>query len=299
MYDLNLFDAIIVGGGPAGCSCALWLKLLGYQPCIIERRSKLGGLQNDSPFSNSWIATSPTQTGHEVAACIHQHIIQQQIACVLNNPAISITQSAEDRFSVLLANQESIHAQFLVIASGSVPVDGGLRASDRILIGPGEHIVHYDFAHKRVAILGGGDNAFENYEFIKNKGAADVHIYAHSIVARKQFVKGVPQQDIFCGKYGVDAENCKVANKFYDVIAVFYGWKPKISYLNNLSLMQQEGFISTDFSTAETSIPGIYAIGEVTSRFPPNCVTAMADGVVAAVAIQKKMENLLKAKDTS
>ncbi|MFM8314948.1 MAG: NAD(P)-binding protein, partial [Deltaproteobacteria bacterium] len=49
------YEALIVGGGPAGCSCALWLKHLGLKPLLIERSHRLGGLQNDSPYPNIWI----------------------------------------------------------------------------------------------------------------------------------------------------------------------------------------------------------------------------------------------------
>jgi len=43
-------DAVIVGAGPAGASCALWLKMPGFKPCIVERRGALGGLQNESSY---------------------------------------------------------------------------------------------------------------------------------------------------------------------------------------------------------------------------------------------------------
>jgi thioredoxin reductase (NADPH) len=60
------FDAVVIGGGPAGASCALWLKLLGFSPTIIEERSRLGGLQNDSPYQNDWITPLVGLSGREV-----------------------------------------------------------------------------------------------------------------------------------------------------------------------------------------------------------------------------------------
>lgn len=72
-----MFDSIIVGGGPAGASCALWLKMLGFKPCIVERRATLGGLQNENPYPNQWIAPIFGKSGVEVAAKAIQRTLER------------------------------------------------------------------------------------------------------------------------------------------------------------------------------------------------------------------------------
>ncbi len=293
------FDAIIIGGGAAGSSCALWLKLLGFNPCIIEQRDRLGGLQNDSPYPNPWIVASPKRSGVEIAGNIHHNIIAQDIRCFLNSTVVAIEKSAAGYFEVALHPHESLRitAPFLVIASGVKAITGGLQEASNILIGPGHLVANYDFADKRVAVLGGGDNAFENYAFAKSKAAQLVHIYAHSIRARGQFLEQTPATDVYLGNYSVDAQRYQVAGKSYDVILVFYGWAPHLPFLDGFPLKKNsKGLILTQRYTAETSQPGIYAIGEVTDRAHPSCVTAMADGVVAAKALQLALEGEL-AKD--
>ncbi len=52
----------VIGGGPAGMSCALWLKHLDFSPIIIEQGPQLGGLQNISPFQNKWYLGVPGYT---------------------------------------------------------------------------------------------------------------------------------------------------------------------------------------------------------------------------------------------
>ena len=44
----------VIGGGPAGLSCALWLKYLGMSPIILEKNDKIGGLQHSNYYQNSW-----------------------------------------------------------------------------------------------------------------------------------------------------------------------------------------------------------------------------------------------------
>ena len=70
----GIYDAVVVGGGPAGASCALWLHLLGLRPCIVERTARLGGLQNHSPYDNHWIVSTPGLSGQSIAALIHGNI---------------------------------------------------------------------------------------------------------------------------------------------------------------------------------------------------------------------------------
>ena len=82
-----------------------------------------------------------------------------------------------------------------------------------------------------------------------------------------------------------------VAGRRYDVIVVLYGWTPALEFMRNHPLARDEkGFVVTDRDSAESSIRNVYAIGEVAQRMHPCCVTSMADGVVAAKAIQRRSE---------
>jgi len=71
---------------------------------------------------------------------------------------------------------------------------------------------------------------------------------------------------------------------------VLYGWQANIGFLDGLALaIDERGFVQTDMATAQSSVQGIYAIGEVAQRMHPCVPTAMADGVVAAKAIEKQL----------
>lgn len=288
------FDTIIVGGGPAGASCALWLRQLGFQPCIVEQRSELGGLQNESPYPNDWIAPVVGLRGEEVARGIHANILSRGVDCRLRTSVESVTID-RDHFVVRVVNtagqQDFLSSLYLVLASGVRPADGGLLASPNLVIGPGKRIDGRDFRGKSVAILGGGDSAFENYEFIRAKGAAGVHIYARSIRARREFLERIPTTDVSIGPYEVCSDMMTVSGRFYDVIVVLYGWIPSLKFMCDFDLARNaEGFVLTDSSTTETSISNVFAVGEVAHRMHPCCVTSMADGVVAAKEIQKRIE---------
>jgi len=294
------FDAIIIGGGPAGSSCALWLKMLGYHPCIIEKRASLGGLQNDSPYPNPWIPGVSGLTGQEFAQAMHEQIVSHDIPLYLDAIVRDI-ESVKDGYLIHIENIQglasALFSPHLVLACGVKPASGGLTPSQDLLIGPGDQVENYSFTGKKVAILGGGDNAFENYQFIQQKQPELIHIYArqdntHGIKARYEFLKYVPDKDVFCfqGNLNIDSDDLTINGIAYDTIIALYGWVPNFPPLSFELELTGHGYVKTDIHTAETSQANVYAIGEFACRAHPCCVTAMADGVTAAKAIQNKFE---------
>ncbi len=287
-------SAVIIGGGPAGCQCALWLKMLGYEAIIIEQANQLGGLQATSPYQNNWLVGVMNVTGQELAHRMQSHLEQMQVPFLLNSTAQQINPLAHG-FSVSV-NKKTIETRHIVIAAGVKAKSGSLQATDDILIGPGQCVFDYPFTGKRVAILGSGDNAAENYAFIKEKNPAHCHIYARTIRARKDLWMSVDENDIYDSPYEVDQKTLIVTQqnrmRESDVIVVLYGWEaniPAIFAPFKGQLLNAQGFIATNESCG-TRLPGVYAIGEITNRANPCVSTAMADGVVAAKAIQQAEE---------
>lgn len=126
---------------------------------------------------------------------------------------------------------------------------------------------------------------------MRNRGARAVHLYARSVRAQQQWVLRAGKEGVRIGPYQVDPATRSVDGQRYDLILVFYGWEPQAAFADSLQLARDaRGYIRTDFATAETSVPDIYAIGEVAHRMHPCVVTSMADGVVAAKAIQRRWE---------
>jgi thioredoxin reductase (NADPH) len=64
----------IIGGGPAGMSCALWLHNYGLRPVIVEHESALGGMARRSPYPNEGLLGQPDQTARENASTFAGHL---------------------------------------------------------------------------------------------------------------------------------------------------------------------------------------------------------------------------------
>lgn len=290
------FDAIIIGGGPAGVSCAVWLARLGLAPLLVEASASVGGLCRRNPFMDEWNASLPGMSGPQVADNLALSLELAAVPIRLSNKVESILPQSVGFAVSGPAFAEPLFARHVVLATGvrarGLSHQGSANTkSDGLMIGPGAHVVAQEFRGKRVAVLGGGDNAFENALYALERGAACVHIYARGLRAQKQFIRRVARESIMQGPYEVDAGAGMVNGEPYDVIMVFYGWEPCIEFAEALGLRRSaQGFIATDMQTAQTSCAGVYAIGEVAQRQHPCVVTALADGVTAAKAIQAQIE---------
>lgn len=298
-------DAVIVGAGPAGASCALWLARLGLTPLLLEAGNAPGGLERDNPHPDNWIAVLPDVTGAQVADNIARSLAQAGVVPRLGQ---RVRMARPDPAGLLLEGDGpqgawTLRAPRLVIATGVRARgldDRPPQPSPGVLVGPGGHIVAQDYQGLSVAVLGGGDNGFENYDYVRAHGARTVHLYARSVRAQRQWVERADARDVRIGDYTVDPAGRTVNGQAYDLILVFHGWAPQADFADGLALARDaRGFIRTDPATAEASLPGVYAIGEAAQRMHPCVVTALADGVVAAKAIQAQVEAAAAARRAS
>ena len=97
------YDVLIIGGGPAGCSCALWLKHLGFNPLIVEIKGRLGGLQNDSPYSNGWILGKNYLNGKAFTREVNKQIKGEKIAIRFNTQITDLKfNNKKDLFEIVI-----------------------------------------------------------------------------------------------------------------------------------------------------------------------------------------------------
>ena len=300
------FDAIVVGGGPAGVSCAVWLARLGLKPVLLEASAALGGLVRQNPFEDHWVAVLPGKNGAEMALNMATSTEQAGVVTFFHTRVAKLSKQGGQFLAHTTgpAGEDVIAGKTVVIASGvrarTLPGHSDEMRFPGVLVGPGLHVAEHDYQGLDVAILGGGDNAFENYSYVRSRGARSVHLYARSVRAQAQWIARAPTVDVHVGPYVVEPAARRINGQQYDRVLVFYGWEPRAPFAETLNLARDEkGFFCTDFSTAQTSEAGVYAIGEVANRMHPCVVTALADGAVAAKAIQARLEGRVPLRHTA
>lgn len=321
----EIYDALIVGAGPAGVSCAVWLANLGLRPVLFDAAPYVGGLCHGNPFPDPWAVLLPGADGNAVAGQLARSVAAAGIDLRLEtrvhridrcgglegNPSAGVNRDVrpdapsgdagraeQGCFAVSGRGWGPVRGHTVVLATGvrargwhlGVGADGGTPVPG-IIVGPGGAVARQEYGGRHVAILGGGDNAFENALYVAQRGAASVTIYARNVRAQQRLRDQIPEQWLCRGPCTVDPSSLSVNGRRHDLILVFYGWEPVLDSVEGLALrLDSGGFVSTDRYTAQSSVDGVYAIGELTRRQHPCVLTAMADGVVAAKAVQARLE---------
>lgn len=278
--NISKTQALIIGGGPAGISCAIWLKKLGVECVLLEASARLGGLQTRSPYENLWIPGVQGKTGQQVAAALADHARAAGVDARLNNPVIAVDGHEATTGSGVFT------APYLVIATGSQPRAGGFRAAPDVAIGPGEPMEALEVRGKRIAILGGGDNAFDQARFVRDRGGEMMIFSRTPPRAQKLLQAMIPDVPMVVGRYLADQDAMTVNGEPFDAFGVMFGFEAVVP--DGLTPDLDNGYVRVD-RYGETSLPDVYACGEVTGYWHPCVTTSAAHGIQVAKQISLRL----------
>ena len=195
----------IIGGGPAGMSCALWLKQLGFLPHIIERNAALGGQLLNISRINRWVLGLPDRTSTELAKLYGNHISDENIP-VNYNTHLTAIETKGGGYRLILQEADrgkiSMQVQALVIATGvqavgreifsKTPGFDSLYAAKLISCFPTDHLDRLEHLQgKTVAVIGGGDNAHFTVKDVASVAARTYLLVRSRPKAQRNICQGV------------------------------------------------------------------------------------------------------------
>ncbi len=272
-------EAIIIGGGPAGVAAAIWLKKLGVNAVLLETAEALGGLQRRSPYENLWIPGVQGKTGQDVARALAGHATAVGADIRLGCNPVPVRREA-DAWGV-----GDLSAPYLVIATGSRPRAAGFKASAQVAVGPGEPMETLDVADKRVAILGGGDNAFDQARFVRDRGGKVTIFTRNGPRAQTMLREMIADVPVVTG-FTADQGAMTVNGQSFDAFGVMFGFEAVVP--EGLAPDLDNSYVRVD-RFGQTSLPGVYACGEVTDYWHPCVTTAAAHGIQVARQIATQL----------
>jgi thioredoxin reductase (NADPH) len=293
------YDVIIVGGGPAGLAAALYTARLDLKTVVLDR-GPLGGqllnteLVEDYPGFESVL-------GSDLATKMGDHARRFGVEVRDFEPVQEIDVEGNTKV-VRLESGEELRAPALIMAAGGLP---------RYLEVPGEKEfwgrgVSYCavcdgafFKGQELAVIGGGDAAVEEGEFL-TRYASKVYILHRRSELRAQPIlvdraRANPKIEfIFDAKVNAIEGDQKVHVVRYvqhgeekelkvGGVFVFIGFVPNSALLKVHVDHDEAGYITTD-RNMQTSVEGIWAVGDVRSQLTKQIATAVGDGTTAAVA---------------
>lgn len=239
----------------------------------------------------------------------HNMSEQTKLCGTVYKVAVDVTKVDLDKKEVVIDEYETLKAKKIVIATGTTPNLTG-APGERELKGKGiSYCATCDakyFDNKEVVIIGGGNSAVEESEFISRFASKIIMIHQFDkFTANKKaqdkllanpkistLFESEPRSFMKDGdKIITEVENLKTkewTSIVSDGVFIFIGMKPNNDLFRKKLQLDQWGYIITD-EDMRTSSPGIYAVGDVTSKKYRQITTAVADGTIAAMAIAKEM----------
>jgi thioredoxin reductase (NADPH) len=315
----------IIGGGPAGMSCALWLHNYELHPIIIEREAVLGGMARRSPYPNEGLLGRPGESARENADAFARHIRQISVETWLGARPRQLRRGSDGRFrldvafpsSSSFAAPQSLSAAAIVIATGTRfhgeewldRVDNARRMAERGRVHVGAPWAGEPDADlgSHVAVIGGGDNAFDVARMLVEKGVrVTVVMRSQAPKAQSLMVQRLRKHQS-SGMVQILAERTVQALEDFDRkvrlrlddgdhfdadhVVLLFGYRPSTgeSWMADLALEQdRRGYVVVD-GNMETSCPGAFAVGDVANPIHPCIATAIATGTMAAREIGRRL----------
>ncbi len=300
------FDVLILGAGPGGLTAGLYLCQSKVNTVLIDIALPGGHVSTTHEVSNYPGFIDP-QPGYMLS---HNMSEQTKLCGTVYKVAVDVTRVDLDKKEVIIDEYETIRARKMIIATGTSPNLMGVPG-EKELKGRGiSYCATCDakyYGEKEVIVIGGGNSAVEEADFISKFASKITMVHQFDkLSANKQ-----AQEKLFANpkinvlfeteprafrregdKMITEVEDLKTKERselVSDGVFVFIGMKPNISLFRDKLELDQWGYIKTD-EDMRTSVPGVFAVGDVISKKYRQITTAVADGTIAAIVIAKELD---------
>lgn len=301
------YEVIIVGGGPAGLAAGLYCKRAALNTVLLEK-----GLPGGQIAISKEVENYPGLqgiTGFDLAEKMVRHaesfglsIIRQEVVAIKAGP---------DLHTVRLPDGDLLYTTTLILAVGGSIRKLGIPGEAEYLGNGVSYCATCDgffFRNKTVVVVGGGDTAVEEALYLSRLTKKVYLVYrGNELRASKllqsrlmaepaiEVIWNTIIKEIRGNSSAVEAvsfENTKTGERGElptEGVFIFIGYLPNNQLIPPEVRMNEQGFVITD-EKCETSVPGIFAVGDLRQKFANQIVIAAADGCTAALAAAHYVE---------
>jgi thioredoxin reductase (NADPH) len=299
------YDVIIVGAGPAGLSAAIYASRARLKTLVLDESVPGGQMKTTHKVSN-YPGFPEDVKGADLARAFSMQAerfgtrIRRAIEITghdLSGPVKSFEIDEEDR----------VEAPAVIIATGAKPRELGVPGESKYRGRGISYCATCDGAYfdgKEIHVIGGGNSAVEESLFLTQfaRKVTIIHQFDHFQAEPVTAAEALENPRIeviwdsepraFLGENQLDKlriENVKtkeVRELATDGVFVFVGYVPRTDLVKGLVKMNQWGYVETG-EDMSTDVPGVYVAGDIRSKRFRQITTAVADGTIAALSVQK------------
>lgn len=308
-----IYDAIIVGAGPAGMSAGLYAARAGMKTLLLEKETAGGQMATTDSIENypgsidDAKGLGLSQRMREQAEKFGAEIVMDEIE--------SVTLDAQPK--VLKGKKNEYEAHSVIFATGANPRKLGIPGEAEFTGRGVGYCATCDgpfYQDLPIYVVGGGDSAFDEGLFLAKFGSKVTIIYRgdkpRAAKALQDKVAANEKMDVILntnvteisGENGVEhmvmkndktGEETKVDIPMSEGgfgLFIFAGYVPNTKLLEGVVDLER-GYVTTN-DDMETNVPGVYAAGDMRKKSVRQVVTAVGDGAIAAIRAGKYVESL-------
>jgi len=305
-------NVIIIGSGPAGYTAAIYAARGGHQPLVIASSVEAGGelmntteVENFPGFPDGIMGPDLMAKMQAQAEKFGSEIVYDDVVSAsLDGPVKSVT----------LGSGAVHEAHAVIFATGSAPRKLGIEG-EKTFSGRGVSYCAtcdgFFFRERTIAVVGGGDSAMEEATFL-TKFASKVYVIhrrdelrASKIMQDRAFsnekiefilnseIIDITGGDQVAGATLRDTVTGETSELELDGIFVAIGHDPRTHLVHGVLDLTDEGTIQLEGRSSRTSVPGVFAAGDVIDPTYRQAVTAAGSGAVAALDVEHYLAALL------
>ncbi|MBH8601848.1 alkyl hydroperoxide reductase subunit F [Thermoactinomyces sp. CICC 23799] len=292
------FDVLIIGGGPAGATAAIYAARKGVRTGIIADR--FGGQILDTTTIENFISVKQTD-GEKLASQLEAHVRDYPVD-VMDSQTVKRIEKKDDMIDIFLENGAVLKSKTVIIATGARWRNVGVPGEEKFRNKGVANCTHCDaplFAGKDVAVIGGGNSGIESaidlagianhvtvLEFMPELKADEVlqkrlNSLPNVTVITNAQTKEITGTDKVDGIKYVDRETGEEHHIKLQGVFVQIGLVPNTEWLEGTVEMDR-GQIIVDAKGA-TNVPGIFAAGDCTNSAYKQIIISMGSGATAAL----------------
>jgi len=296
-----MYDIIIIGAGPAGLSAGIYASRLGAKTLILEKLTPGGQITLSSEIEN-YPGICDVKSGLELMTCWPNQATK--FGCKIISEEVNQISIVNEKWEIA-TSKNKYNSKALIVATGANPKKAGFEGEIEFT---GKGVSYcavcdgFFYKDKIVAVIGGGDTALEEALYL-SKIAKKVYL----IHRRDKFRAAPATQKRVFNTSNIEIiynENVKkvFGNQFVegiilssnkelkiDGIFVFVGMKINNELVKDLAKLNEWGEVKVDLNM-QTSVKGLYAIGDIRQNAVKQVVAAAGDGAVAAINAVKYVD---------